>query len=151
MFAARFFYSQIFANSRLHLQNSNRCFVLTMIYFRFRLPALNARFIRLAFLFSWATVITQTAHAETDALKKLMQSNNCMACHQIDKRKYGPQFDEIPAKYAGDAAAVNKISAKIKAGGSGVWGEDIMPPQPQVSEADAKRMAELILTLKPAN
>lgn len=122
-----------------------------MIYFRFRLPALNARFIRLAFLFSWATVITQTAHAETDALKKLMQSNNCMACHQIDKRKYGPQFDEIPAKYAGDAAAVNKISAKIKAGGSGVWGEDIMPPQPQVSEADAKRMAELILTLKPAN
>lgn len=124
---------------------------LTMIHFRFHLPVLNASFIRLAFLLAGATAITQPAHADTDALKKLMQSNNCMACHQIDKRKYGPQFDEIPAKYAGDAAAVSKLAAKIKAGGSGVWGEDIMPPQPQVSEADAKRMAELIMTLKPAN
>jgi cytochrome c len=80
-----------------------------------------------------------------------MQANNCMACHQIEKRKYGPQFDEIPAKYTGDASAVAKLSAKIKAGGSGVWGEDMMPPQPQVSDADAKSMAELIMGLKPGN
>jgi len=79
-----------------------------------------------------------------------MLTNNCLACHQIDKRKYGPQFDEIPAKYVNDGAAVAKLAAKIKAGGTGVWGEDYMPPQPQVSDADAKRMAELILTLKPA-
>ena len=92
----------------------------------------------------------QTVYAESDPLKKLMQTNNCVACHQIDKRKYGPQFDEIPAKYTNDASAVAKLAAKIKAGGTGVWGEDYMPPQPQVSDADAKRMAELILALKPA-
>ena len=92
----------------------------------------------------------KTVYAESDPLKKLMQTNNCVACHQIDKRKYGPQFDEIPAKYTNDASAVAKLAAKIKAGGTGVWGEDYMPPQPQVSDADAKRMAELILTLKPA-
>ena len=91
----------------------------------------------------------KTVYAESDPLKKLMQTNNCVACHQIDKRKYGPQFDEIPAKYTNDASAVAKLAAKIKAGGTGVWGEDYMPPQPQVSDADAKRMAELILTLKP--
>ena len=91
----------------------------------------------------------KTVYAESDPLKKLMQTNNCVACHQIDKRKYGPQFDEIPAKYVNDNAAVAKLAAKIKAGGTGVWGEDYMPPQPQVSDADAKRMAELILTLKP--
>jgi cytochrome c len=33
--------------------------------------------------------------------------------------------------------------------GIGVWGEDYMPPQPQVSDANAKTMAELILALKP--
>lgn len=90
-----------------------------------------------------------TVYADNDQLKSLMQAHNCMACHMIDKRKYGPQFNEIAAKYAGDNAAVSKLAAKIKAGGSGVWGEDMMPPQAQVSDADATTMAELILLLKP--
>jgi cytochrome c len=80
----------------------------------------------------------------------MMQANNCTACHMIDKRKYGPQFNEISSKYTKDAKAVATLAAKIKAGGTGVWGEDIMPPQPQVSDADAKTMAEWILALPPA-
>jgi len=88
-------------------------------------------------------------YAENEQLTKLMQTNNCVACHQIDKRKYGPQFDEIPAKYVNEASAVAKLAAKIKAGGTGVWGEDYMPPQPQVSDANALAMAELILALTP--
>jgi len=79
-------------------------------------------------------------YAESDPLKKLMQTNNCVACHQIDKRKYGPQFDEIPAKYTNDASAVAKLAAKIKAGGTGVWGEDYMPPQPPIINS-AMRLA----------
>ena len=101
-------------------------------------------------VFAIAVLSSQPVYAESNPLIKLMQTNNCVACHQIDKRKYGPQFDEIPAKYTNDASAVAKLAAKIKAGGTGVWGEDYMPPQPQVSDADAKRMAELILALKPA-
>jgi cytochrome c len=66
----------------------------------------------------------------------------------IDKRKYGPMLNEVAAKYAGDKAALDKLAAKIKAGGSGVWGEDIMPPQAHVSDADAKTMAKLILALQ---
>ena len=91
----------------------------------------------------------QQVHAQTDQLKKLMLANNCMACHMIDKTKYGPQFNEIGSKYIGNKAAVETLAAKIKAGGAGVWGDDYMPPQPQVSDADAKAMAELILALKP--
>ena len=111
-------------------------------------PYFSSRAVKILSVLAFAAHISQPAWAENDQLKKLMQANNCMACHQIDKRKYGPQFDEIPAKYTGDASAVAKLSAKIKAGGTGVWGEDIMPPQPQVSDADAKSMAELILSLK---
>jgi cytochrome c len=103
-----------------------------------------------AALFVGTTLMTPVAHADNDALKKLMQANNCMACHMIDKRKYGPQFIEVAEKYVGDSAAANKLAAKIKAGGSGVWGEDMMPPQPQVSDADAKTMAELIMALTPS-
>jgi cytochrome c len=65
----------------------------------------------------------------------------------IDKRKYGPTLKEVAAKYAGDASAVDKLAAKIKAGGTGVWGEDIMPPQ-SISKADAKTVAQLILALE---
>ena len=101
-------------------------------------------------LFACMVSTTPNALAENDELKKLMLTNNCMACHMIDKRKYGPQFYEVAEKYAGDSAAVGKLAAKIKAGGTGVWGEDYMPPQPQVSDADAKTIAQMILALKPA-
>lgn len=90
----------------------------------------------------------KVAHADTEKLKVLLQRNNCTACHLIDKRKYGPQLDEVAAKYANEAGAQKKLAAKIKAGGTGVWGEDIMPPQPQVSDADALTIAEYILGLK---
>ena len=30
----------------------------------------------------------------------LVVKKNCLACHQVDKRKYGPNFKEIAAKYA---------------------------------------------------
>ncbi len=89
------------------------------------------------------------ALADTAQLQTLMQRNNCTACHLIDKRKYGPHFNEVAARYAGQAGAVAKLANKIRAGGSGVWGEDMMPPQPSVSEADARTMAELIMAIKP--
>ena len=41
-----------------------------------------------------------------------------------------------------------KLAKKIKSGGSGVWGEDIMPPQPHVSNEDAIALAKYILSLK---
>lgn len=89
------------------------------------------------------------ARADNSQLQTLMQRNNCTACHLIDKRKYGPTFLEVAARYAGDAEAAPKLAAKIRAGGAGVWGEEPMPPQPQVSEADARTIADLVLALKP--
>jgi cytochrome c len=100
-------------------------------------------------VFSGLLFSAKPVYAENEQLTKLMQINNCLACHQIDKRKYGPQFYEVAEKYAGDKAMTAKLAAKIKAGGSGVWGEDMMPPQPQVSDANALAMAELILGLTP--
>ncbi len=99
-------------------------------------------------LFFGLVCSVKVAHADTEKLKVLLQRNNCTACQLIDKRKYGPQLNEVAAKYADEAGAQKKLAAKIKAGGTGVWGEDIMPPQPQVSDADALTIAEYILGLK---
>jgi cytochrome c len=111
-------------------------------------PVLFKTLIGLIFLST--LLFAKTVRAENEALKQLMLANNCMACHQIEKRKYGPHFSEVAEKYRGDESALAKLAIKIKAGGSGVWGEDMMPPQAQVSDDDAKSMAKLILALAPA-
>ena len=87
--------------------------------------------------------IAKFAHADYDLVVKM----NCLACHTVDKRKYGPNFKEIASKYAKDKNAVEKLAKKIRAGGSRVWGEDVMPPQPQVSEADARAIAKYVMSL----
>jgi cytochrome c len=120
-----------------------------MHLFRHTLSTSSSRALVGLMLLTSMLCISKPAFAENEQLKKLMLVNNCMACHQIDKRKYGPQFYEVAEKYAGDKAMTAKLAAKIKAGGSGVWGEDMMPPQPQVSDANALAMAELILGLTP--
>jgi cytochrome c len=84
------------------------------------------------------------AFADYDLLVK----SNCLACHYIDKRKYGPKLNEIAAKYVNESNAAEKLAKKIKSGGSGVWGEDMMPPQAQLSDADALILATYILSLK---
>ena len=89
-------------------------------------------------------VAAGTARADYDlAVKK-----NCLACHFPDKRKYGPSFQQVAEKYADDKKAVDKLATKIRRGGTGVWGQDIMPPQPQVSAAEARLLAQYIMSVK---
>lgn len=86
----------------------------------------------------------QAVRADQDlAMKK-----NCAACHYVDKRKYGPSFQQVAAKYAGQKNAVDVLAKKIRRGGTGVWGQDVMPPQPQVSAAEARALATYVLSLK---
>ncbi len=77
----------------------------------------------------------------------LMVKKNCLACHQVDKRKYGPNFKEIAAKYADKKGAADMLAKKIRSGGTGVWGQDVMPPQPQVSAKEARAIADYVLSL----
>lgn len=78
----------------------------------------------------------------------LARSKNCMACHAVDKKLVGPSYKDISAKYAGDAAAVARLATKIQRGGSGVWGAIPMPANPQVSDAEAQRLATWALSFK---
>ena len=77
----------------------------------------------------------------------LVVKKNCLACHQVDKRKYGPNFKEIAAKYVDQKNAADMLARKIRRGGTGVWGIDVMPPQPQVSAKEAQTIATYVLSL----
>jgi cytochrome c len=89
-------------------------------------------------------VVTGPALADAD----LAQKKNCMACHAVDKKLIGPGYKEVAAKYAGQKDATDKLAQKIVKGGSGVWGQVPMPANPQVSEAEAKKLADWVLKAK---
>ena len=78
----------------------------------------------------------------------LAQKHACTACHAVDKKVIGPAYNDVAAKYKGDAGAAAKLAEKVKKGGSGVWGPIPMPPNAAVSDADIKTMVTYILALK---
>ncbi len=89
----------------------------------------------------FALALTAATVAPAFADQALATAKNCMACHAVDKKIVGPAYKDVAAKYKGDKAAVDKLASKIIKGGAGVWGAVPMPANPQVSEADAKKLA----------
>ena len=82
----------------------------------------------------------------------LAKKHNCLACHAVASKMVGPSYQEVAAKYADknadkNADDKNAVAALVKSigeGGSGKWGDVPMPPQAQLSAADAKRLAQWI-------
>lgn len=97
-------------------------------------------------LFATAAVGLFLFSASGFASEELFKKNNCLACHAVDTKRFGPSLKEVSAKYKGDSTAVEKLAKKIQTGGSGVWGQLPMPPQPQVSDADARILAQYSLS-----
>jgi cytochrome c len=77
----------------------------------------------------------------------LAQSKNCLSCHAVDKKLVGPSYKDVAAKYKGDKSAADKLATKIQKGGAGVWGPVPMPANPQVNDAEAKKLAAWVLSL----
>lgn len=77
----------------------------------------------------------------------LAQKSACMSCHQVAKKVVGPSFQDVAKKYKGDAKAADHIVTVIKKGGKGVWGPVPMPPHPQVSDENAKKLADWVLAM----
>ena len=100
---------------------------------------------RVLFTFAALAAVTMSAPALAD--EAMAKAKNCMACHAIDKKVVGPAYKDVAAKYKGDAGAVDKLAAKVKAGGKGVWGEIPMPPN-NVTPDEAKKLVTWILSQK---
>jgi cytochrome c len=77
----------------------------------------------------------------------LATSKNCLACHAVDRKMVGPAFKDVAAKYKGDKTAADRLATKIVKGGGGVWGAVPMPANPQITEAEARRLAAWVLAL----
>lgn len=77
----------------------------------------------------------------------LIEGNDCKACHSIEKKSIGPAYKQVALKYKGDAGAAERLTKKVIAGGSGVWGDVAMSAHPQLTQAVAREMVGYILSL----
>ena len=95
-----------------------------------------------------ASSMLVAAQANAADASALAQKSGCLACHSVEKKVLGPAYKDVAAKYKGDKTAEARLVAKVKAGGSGVWGPMPMPPMgAQVKEADITTIVQWVLSL----
>ncbi|WP_027996027.1 c-type cytochrome [Simplicispira psychrophila] len=97
-------------------------------------------------LITLAMTLSVAAPAMAD--QALATSKNCMACHSIDKKLVGPAYKDVAKKYAGQKGAEATLVTHVMKGSTGVWGPIPMPANTQVSEAEAKKLVNWVLSLK---
>ena len=56
------------------------------------------------------------AAVDAAAAETLARQNGCFKCHAIDKKKDGPSFKEVAAKYKGKANAEERLVTHITTG-----------------------------------
>jgi cytochrome c len=89
------------------------------------------------------------AAAPAQASDALAKKYACVACHVVKGPKtVGPAYADVAKKYAGQKDAEAKLVEKVKKGGSGVWGQVPMPPNPSVPDADLRALVKWVLSTK---
>ena len=93
------------------------------------------------------TVANPARAAEGEAI---MKKARCVACHAVDQKRVGPAYKDVAAKYKGDAKSPGHLFDKVRAGGSGNWGQVPMMPHPvdKISDDDLKAVIHWILSLE---
>jgi cytochrome c len=78
---------------------------------------------------------------------QLINKSDCRSCHAIDRPSIGPPFMQVAEKYKNKQQAPAYLVQKVQSGGSGVWGNTTMPPHPGISDLDAAKIVDYILSL----
>ncbi len=79
--------------------------------------------------------------------KKLIAKSDCKTCHNTHVKTIGPAYIDIAKKYRNNEANVNMLAVKVKAGGSGVWGNQVMNAHPNATMEDLTEMVTYIMEL----
>lgn len=79
---------------------------------------------------------------------RLIAGNDCLTCHKIAEKSFGPSYDSISSRYPFSEGTVENLAHSIIHGSKGLWGTNAMTPHPNITYDDAKAMARYILSLK---
>lgn len=82
-------------------------------------------------------------------LPELAKASGCYSCHSMQDKVVGPAFAAVAQKYAGQPDAASELAQSIRNGSVRKWGRAPMPAHGSLDQADIKRLAEWVLTIKP--
>ena len=82
---------------------------------------------------------------EEHAGLSLMKRSTCFGCHSDKTRLAGPSFAEISGRYEKNSNTLKTLATHIIEGSTGIWGTQIMPSHPDLSQEKAAQIAEYIL------
>ena len=60
---------------------------------------------------------TEARSLDAEGAESLARQNKCFRCHSVDKKKVGPPFKEVSAKYKGNKDAASKLTTHVTGGG----------------------------------
>ena len=78
--------------------------------------------------------------------KSLVQSLTCKTCHKENEASIGPAYTEVAKKYR--ERNRDYLVEKIRKGGGGVWGETVMPANPDLKASEVNALVTYILSLR---
>ena len=84
------------------------------------------------------TLAAASAFAQSGA--EVLKAKGCLTCHEADKKKVGPSFKDIAAKYKEDKGAEGKLVERLKDGKG--------HPKVAASDAELKAAVGQILSTK---
>ncbi len=70
----------------------------------------------------------------------VLKAKGCLNCHETDKKKVGPAYKDVAAKYKGQKGAAGDLVAKIKEGKG--------HPKVEASDAELKAAVQHVLSTK---
>ena len=96
---------------------------------------------------SLAAAASAAAPAAGSDTRALMVEHKCYICHADGYPMAGPAFVDVASAYRHDPHAVDYIAAIIRRGqhGSSPWR---MPPHPELTRSQARRIAAYILAMR---
>jgi cytochrome c len=73
-----------------------------------------------------------------------IKSFNCFTCHRVKTKLIGPAFDSVALKYPPSQKTFDSLANRIIKGSRWVWGDQQMPPHPDVTKEKAIQMLQWI-------
>jgi cytochrome c len=89
--------------------------------------------------------LKQKVFADSAGVMSMVMSN-CFSCHAVKSKLAGPSYQEISLKYVNSKTNRDLLVNHIKNGSNGIWGKEVMPMHPELSDTIIRQMVKWILT-----
>ena len=115
-----------------------------------RLPTSICRVLVLSAMTALATVSGAARAVDAEAADKLLRDNKCFKCHAVDRKKDGPAYRDVAAKFRLEADAQQRLIMHLTSGEMAKFPDGHQEHHKKVkfdNQAELDNLAAWILTL----